>query len=93
MKKQGDLPGARAVYEAVAEVQAQQLGPLHADTLRTKRNLGNVLLPMAKAAERNGERAEAAGLYRAYADAYEPEYGKDDVDVVQCRAKARELGT
>ena len=54
-------------------------------------NLGILLQTMALAAEQNGERAEAASLYRATADAYEPKFGKDDVDVVHCRAKAREL--
>ena len=74
------------------EAQTQQLGPHHRSTLKTKGNLGNVLGKMAKAAEQNGACAEAADLYRAAADAYKPKYGKDDVDVVQCRAKARELG-
>ena len=93
MEQQGDLPGARAVYEAVAEAQTQQLGPRHANTLSTKGNLGGVLQKMAKAAERNGEqRAEAAGLYCAAADAYEAKYGPTRPGVVSCRAKARELG-
>ena len=92
MKKQGDLPGARAVYEAVAEAQTQQLGPRHASTLDTKGNLGSLLATMAIAAKRNGERAEAAGLYCAAADMCELRYGKENDVVVYCRAKARELG-
>ena len=52
MKDQGDLPGARAVYEAVAEAQTQQLGPRHVDTLDTKGNLlGKLLKMMAEDAE------------------------------------------
>ena len=78
--------------KSVAEARTQQLGPNHPDTVNTKGNLGFLLQTMAKAAKQNGACAEAAGLYRAAAGAYEPKYGKDDVDVVQCRAKARELG-
>ena len=67
MTAQGDLPGARAVFEAVIEAQAQQLGPRHAETLNTKFDLGVLLRTMGTAAEQNGERAEAAGLYSAAA--------------------------
>ena len=36
-----------------------------------------MLQEIAEAAEQNGERAEAAGLYRAAADMAEPKFGKD----------------
>ena len=87
----GESAEARAMYEEVLAGYTAQLGATHARTLHAKTNLGILLQTMAEGAEQNGERAEAAGLYRAAADAWEPRYGKDDVDVVHCRAKAREL--
>ena len=69
----------------------QQLGPEHPYVKEDKGNLGSLFHQMAEEAEQNGERAEAAALYSRAAVMYEPQYGKDDVDVVECRAKAREL--
>ena len=89
MKKQGDLPEARALYEAVLEAQTARLGPNHPDTLLTK---GNLTEAMAIATEQNGELAEAAGLYSAAADLWGPIAGETHELVVECRAKARELG-
>ena len=91
MMNQGKVSEARALYEAVLEAKEVQLGPNHPSTLDTKTNLGVLFQTMAQAAEQNGERAEAADLYRMAADMWEPQYGKDDEDVVECRAKAREL--
>ena len=56
-----------------------------------KGDLGGLLQQMAKEAEQNGERAEAAALYLRAADLQEPKFGKDNGAVVHCRAKAREL--
>ena len=41
--QKGDLNKARALYDAVARVHEQRLGPEHPETLRAKGNLANVL--------------------------------------------------
>ena len=70
--------------------EEQQLGPEHPGVKVSKGNLGILLQQMAKEAEQNGERAEAAALYGEAADMQEVQYGNHPV-VVNCRAKAREL--
>ena len=82
--KQGELPGARALYEAVLEAKEVQLGLNHPDTLNTKGNLGALFQTMAKAAEQNGERAEAAGLYNTAAGLWGPIVGETHELVVEC---------
>ena len=91
MQLQGDFAGAQALYEQVIEAQTAQLGSSHQSTLDVKGNLAILLHTMAKAAEENGERAEAAGLYGKAAGMYELKYGPEDETLAECRAKARGL--
>ena len=86
-----DLQAALEAMEAVIRADELKLGPEHPDTQHRKGMLGLVLQELAGVAEDNGERAEAVALYCRAADMFEPEYGKDDGDVVECRAKVREL--
>ena len=88
LAKLGESAEARTMLEEVVAGYTAQLGATHARTLKAK---GNLAESMAIDAEQKGEHAEAAGLYRMAADAWEPEFGKDYVQVVHCRAKAREL--